>query len=240
MIIYKISNNINNKIYIGQTTKTLKKRWSDHYWGNRTVISKAIRKYGRENFNIEIIDKANSLDELNLLEQKYIKEFNSLSPNGYNLDTGGKNRNLSEETKLKISLSKKGKKVKSKTQFIKGQIPWNKGKSGPKRKYKPNPKISQILKGKSKTKEHRNNLSKAKIEYHKNHRHYLAKYVIWLDRNIIFESATEAAKYFNCKQAHISRVCTGQRKTYKGFKFQYIDLNNPALQAASMGNVANR
>ena len=58
--IYKIVCKINNKIYIGQTIRTIKERWSSHKHdakGKKTdmVISKAIRKYGEENFIISII-----------------------------------------------------------------------------------------------------------------------------------------------------------------------------------------
>ena len=59
MIIYKITNNINGKIYIGQTTQSLANRWSQH----TKEISKcfrmkaAIKKYGKESFSIEEIDK---------------------------------------------------------------------------------------------------------------------------------------------------------------------------------------
>jgi len=225
MIIYKISNTINSKIYIGQTTKSLKKRWSDHYYGNRTTISKAIRKYGKDNFSIELIDIAKTLKELNILEEKYIKEFNCISPNGYNLKHGGNNKRLSEETKQKISNSKKGIPNPKISLILKGRPAHNKGKPGLKRQYKANPKISVALKNKPKSQSHRKNLSISKIKYHKNNRHFLSKYVLWLDRNIIFDSATEAAKYLGCKQAHISRVCTGKRKSFKGFKFEYLDLD---------------
>ena len=74
------------------------------------AITNAIKKYGEENFSIDEIDTANDMDELNEKEIYYISLFNSLSPHGYNLVTGGGNRRLSEETKKKISDSNKGKK----------------------------------------------------------------------------------------------------------------------------------
>ena len=59
MIIYKITNTINNKIYIGQTTRTLKERIADYkkeaiYKPNNRPISRAINKYGIENFKLDI------------------------------------------------------------------------------------------------------------------------------------------------------------------------------------------
>jgi group I intron endonuclease len=120
MIIYKITNNINNKVYIGQTIETIKKRWSRHTWKctikrNAMAITNAIIKYGKENFIIEQIDIAKSIEELNEKEIYYIDLYNSMSPNGYNLVTGGGNKRLSELTKRKISESNKGRIVSDET-----------------------------------------------------------------------------------------------------------------------------
>ena len=86
MIIYKITCLINGKIYIGQTTTDIEKRWRRHTWrctldSRRMAISNAIDKYGKENFKIELIDSANSVEELNEKEVYYINMLNSLSPN---------------------------------------------------------------------------------------------------------------------------------------------------------------
>lgn len=120
MVIYKISNLINDKVYIGQTIESLSKRWKRHTWTstkkrNAMAITNAIIKYGEENFIIEKIDDATSLEELNNKEEYYISTYNSLSPNGYNLQTGGGNRRLSDETKLKISISNTGRHVSEET-----------------------------------------------------------------------------------------------------------------------------
>jgi group I intron endonuclease len=120
MIIYKITNSINDKVYIGQTVESLKKRWNRHTWGctikrNAMAITNAIVKYGKENFIIEEIDKADDIEELNEKEIYYINLYKSMSPNGYNLTTGGNNKRLSEETKRKISESNKGRKASEET-----------------------------------------------------------------------------------------------------------------------------
>jgi group I intron endonuclease len=110
MIIYKITNLINNKVYIGQTTESLQKRWKRHtseYHEKNMYISRTISKYGEKNFIIEKICECYSLQELNEKEIFYINEYDSLSPNGYNLVVGGNNSKMSDETKLKISNSHK-------------------------------------------------------------------------------------------------------------------------------------
>ena len=75
MIIYKIVNNINGKIYIGQTIQTLEKRWKSHCskGGSLSYIKRAIFKYGQNNFSIFEIDRAFSLEELN--DNETIKEI---------------------------------------------------------------------------------------------------------------------------------------------------------------------
>lgn len=91
--IYKITNLINNKIYIGLTTGTISGRWSSHKSRSKNAISgidAAIRKYGAENFKVEQWDTANTLEELNLKEQFWIKELNCRDNSiGYNQNDGG-------------------------------------------------------------------------------------------------------------------------------------------------------
>lgn len=117
MVIYKITNIINNKIYIGRTLN-YKKRVRQHKQipfrkngkeKNRPLY-KAMRKYGVDNFKFEIIDTAQTIDELNEKEIYWIKYYDSCidSDKGYNLDKGGKNGRKSEFTKNKISQSQKG------------------------------------------------------------------------------------------------------------------------------------
>lgn len=76
MIIYKITNLINNKVYIGLTTKSLTYRWSRHLTEGRNLknqkpLYRAIRKYGKGNFQIEEIDSAPDIKTLGELERYY-------------------------------------------------------------------------------------------------------------------------------------------------------------------------
>jgi len=108
-IIYKITNKINGKIYIGQTINEFEKRWSVHVSSKKgcPYLQNAIQKYGKENFDKVIVARCDSLEEMNHRETYYIKLFNTLAPNGYNLNTGGDSRIPSEETRKKMSEAQK-------------------------------------------------------------------------------------------------------------------------------------
>lgn len=85
--IYKITNKINGKSYIGQSKHT-RRRWREHINGlENSVISNAIKKHGKENFTFEILELC-SIDELNDREIYYIDKFGTYGK-GYNITTGG-------------------------------------------------------------------------------------------------------------------------------------------------------
>ena len=93
MYVYKIINNINGKVYIG-ITNNYKKRWSNEKTlpkdpNKQQVIQKAIAKYGKENFSFFVLYSNLNIEEASELEKKLIKEYNSLVPNGYNVDKDG-------------------------------------------------------------------------------------------------------------------------------------------------------
>lgn len=112
MFIYMIRNNVNGKLYIGQTISTLKDRFIHHKkpgFARHPALFVAMNKYGRENFSIHELDTAKSLEELNLLEPYYIQKYNSLAPNGYNLQTGGGNSRPCSSVRKKMSEWQTGK-----------------------------------------------------------------------------------------------------------------------------------
>lgn len=117
MLIYKITNNINSKVYIGQTTKTFEERknayFNEYKWSkNPRVIIQAMRKYGFDNFTFEIIENnINSQKELDKKERYYIMEiYHSLvNENGYNVECGGNGKGKHTfATRQKISNAQKG------------------------------------------------------------------------------------------------------------------------------------
>lgn len=121
-VIYKITNKVNDKVYIGQTTRKngFKGRYSAKGDGIERVykyhvrqkrngescnehLLKSIEKYGLENFEVcEIFDMAFSKEELNIKEEVYIQLYNSIDrKNGYNFKEGGNNNKYSDDSKVK-------------------------------------------------------------------------------------------------------------------------------------------
>ncbi|MGL5711711.1 MAG: GIY-YIG nuclease family protein [Cetobacterium sp.] len=96
-IIYKIQNNINNKIYIGQTINLKKRIWKhkkDSKWEEKShyPLYRAVNKYGWDNFSISKIDEGCDLEDLNTKEEFWIEFYNSIIPEfGYNVQAGGRN-----------------------------------------------------------------------------------------------------------------------------------------------------
>ena len=108
MYIYCITNLINGKKYVGKCHRKPEKTKS--YYGSGNLIKLAIKKYGKENFKKEIIEQNLNVDNIYETEQYWIKEMNCKSPIGYNLCDGGKGMmNPSDETRKKMSESRKGK-----------------------------------------------------------------------------------------------------------------------------------
>ena len=127
--IYKITNQINGKIYIGKhSTDNL----DDGYMGSGKLILKAEQKYGIENFTKEYLAFCDTEEKLNWFEKFYIKKFNAREV-GYNLTDGGDGHLgfiMSEETKRKLSEVKKGKTLSEETKqkISDAMKAWNKGK----------------------------------------------------------------------------------------------------------------
>lgn len=95
-ILYEVINLINNKKYIGITTQSLDERKRAHIKDSKSQrnsarsLQQAIKKHGKDNFIFTEVGKFNSIEDLENAEIELIKNENSLSPNGYNLDKGGK------------------------------------------------------------------------------------------------------------------------------------------------------
>lgn len=109
--IYKITNRVNSKVYVGMTSTSLHKRLLGHIRNSKKPkfrLHQAISKHGKDNFYIEELDVAENQNDANILERYWIDELKSTNYDiGYNMANGGSGKSiiLSEEIKLKISQS---------------------------------------------------------------------------------------------------------------------------------------
>lgn len=115
MVVYKITNVKNGKIYVGQTTLNLKERWRIHKFCAEnpdkcanTRLSRAMRKHGVDSFKIEILERCGSVNELYDREVYWINTLNCVKM-GYNVLHGGYRGKHSNESKSKISKANKGR-----------------------------------------------------------------------------------------------------------------------------------
>lgn len=126
-IIYKITNLINGKIYVGQSKYN---KSIERYSGSGNLIRVVVKKYGISNFKKEILEHC-CLDVLNKRELYWVNKLDAMNPViGYNLKSGGnQNVTFSKASKLKMSKSAKGKPKKLMSEEHRRKLSeWQKGK----------------------------------------------------------------------------------------------------------------
>jgi group I intron endonuclease len=207
--IYKITNNINGKVYIGKTENTNpEKRWEEHKkdyqrrdYEKRPLYS-AMNKYGINNFIFEILEETNTPEDR---EIEYIKQYNSYvgfeNSNGYNATLGGDGKKYIDETavislyleKERISMAEVAKELGIHSDTV-----------------------AKILKN--------NNIE---IKSTTITRGYGIYQIDKETNNIIhvFVSTREAARELGNPRyrQHIEEVCKGLRKSAYGYKWKYVD-----------------
>lgn len=116
--IYKITNLVNNKTYIGITNQGYLVRYGHHLYeaksGSTFKVHRAFNKYGKENMKVEVLTTCQSAEEAKEKEKEYIKEYKTRDDKfGYNMTDGGDGtfgRKHSEESRRKMSIVAKGRK----------------------------------------------------------------------------------------------------------------------------------
>ena len=203
--IYKITNDINNKIYIGKTLSSISDRWKEHLSdmdkrkNEKRPLYSAMRKYGTSHFHIEEIEQCSN-DIINKRECYWIEFYNSYA-NGYNATKGGDGKAY-VNTEIIISLWNEGKNIKE-IHDITGY---------------DYATISNHLNDKGITAEERQVRG----------RDYLRKTIIMLDKDTeevinIFPSLSAAYSFLGKQSSgHIPDVCRGKRKTAYGYKWKYL------------------
>lgn len=199
-VIYKITNNIDGKAYIGQTINLKERKRNHRNAKDDYSIHKAIRKYGFENFSWEILEECPK-ERLNEREIYWIAYYNTYN-DGYNETKGGDNADslvnwIKQHKEEHIIQAKKNLEIAN--QY-----------------------------NKSHREEHLEQLAKVRpIGVNKTKRK-----VCCIEKNLIFDSLADAERWSmsdandNNKKAahqHISKVCSGKRKTCGGYHWKYID-----------------
>lgn len=216
--IYKITNQINNKVYIGQTKGSVKRRFSAHKRLDNpcTALRNAMNKYGRDNFTIETVDTAISKDELNNKEIYWINEYKSNNRNyGYNIAGGGK---ATSKLKPVICLSN-NKKYNSIIECA------NDLNADPKM-------IGEVCRG--------NKCSHKGLKFaylDKNNNPILnilrnakpIKKVMCYETGIIYGSCIKASKELGLSRNAISEVAYGRTPTANGYHFFFVDEENKPI-----------
>ncbi len=216
--IYMIRNKINEKIYIGQTTRPIEVRLEEHRTGKNSgcvAIYNAVKKYGWENLEKDWYECPN--EDLNFDEEILVREMGTLSPNGYNLKEGGGSRGRdSEETKQKKREAHLGKTHNEETKL----------------------KQRESSLGKPKSDEHIRNMRKPKSEKSKqknrethlgdNNHNSKRVYQYDLEGNLLgsFASAGEAGRHLEKDGSNINACARGAQgyKTAHGFKWTRIKI----------------
>ena len=197
--IYLITNTINGKRYVGQTTQLdINKRWQNHRTSSRNprngCISYAMRKYGLENFKFQIICICfdNDCDQF---EIDYIKKFNTLVPNGYNLDGGGNQLKTIHPRTIELLCRKWTEEEKERVFTTE----------------------ARLQKSKSVTGSNNPNFGRKSV-----HRKKVGKY----DKNNTlietYESITDAGLKNGIPYSCIAGVCNGRKNTSRGYIWKFL------------------
>ena len=226
MIIYKSTNKITGKIYIGQTTHTLDKRIKGHIKESKIESNRpfmlSINKYGEDNFTFETIDSANNLDELNDKEVYWINFYDSVSPNGYNVTGGGQGKKMKTTKELSRIIS----------EGLKNSEKWQETKNNEEYKIKMEKSFIGWFRCKKFSQEHKEKIwekNKERIlEFNKN----TSKKWIVIDENNNITRIIGKEDYFNnlgMDTGVVSRMSQSlnqgnNRKRYNGY-YCFIDNN---------------
>ena len=112
--VYAVTCKINQKLYIGVTSRSVKLRWQEHCTkGGSPALVRAISKYGRDAFSVECLGFGMSKDVAYFCEIDLIAGLGTLVPGGYNLSTGGEGKGCARsiKTRAKMSAARQGKKM---------------------------------------------------------------------------------------------------------------------------------
>lgn len=215
-IIYKITNKINGRIYIGQTIRTLEDRWYHHvYYATqkkcKTKLGRAIRKYGASAFDAVVIETSDNLDEREIY---FINLFKSVT-SGYNIKIGGDGGPHALSTKKKISKANK-KRVwtqEMRDNMSRAILAWHEERGFV-------PKSEEFRRKISIANSRRKMPTKTKEKFQK-HNESLMKPVVCITNDKEYPSIAAACKELNINNGQLSQHLKGKHKHVKGLVFKY-------------------
>ena len=209
--IYKITNKITSMVYIGQTINSLEERWKHHSYSNSNCryLSNAIKKHGKNNFEFKLICICFD-EDLDRFEIEYIRNMNTLVPNGYNLREGGNSTRHHSETKTKISEG-----LKKYSKIIGSNRPFN-GCTGKALTLEHKSKISKAITG-----TRMSDVAKQKLSSF-NKKYYVQQYSMDGELLNTYDGIVDASKSVDSVKSSISRACLGKVKTHRGFIWKYV------------------
>jgi group I intron endonuclease len=211
MYIYKITNLLNGKIYVGKHTC---KNIENPYYGSGVAIKSAIKKHGKENFKKDVLCFCESEDELNSMEIEWISKLGAFG-NGYNMTKGGEGKLGRRPTDAEIEKAKKSRLL-----FYKNN-PDAKARLSKLAQMKVGDK--NPFYGKKLTKEHIEKLTKARVEAISGEKNPSATKVRCKDSGVVYSTAKEAAQAVGLKHSTtILKAAKGQRKSAGGFTWELV------------------
>lgn len=213
--IYVHENKVNGKLYIGQTSQKVERRWlNGEGYRTQSYFYNAIQKYGWNNFNHIILFENLSLDEANIIEEYLIKKYKTLDrKHGYNRKFGGENYHVNVDAKNRMSKRHANFSGKNNPHY---------GKSHSEETRK---RISQTKKEKYSKENHpmygKNHSIKAKLKMSDAKGVKVNMYD--LKENFIksFNSIAKASTQMNIDRSCISMCCRGKLKTSGGYIWKY-------------------
>lgn len=225
--IYKITNKINGKFYIGLSVD-IKRRFNEHkspcrFQKIKTPIARAIKKYGLANFSFDILELVECKSKLCEREVFWISK---MKPE-YNLTSGGDGvRDYVVSEDVKEILRDYGKKQwNSLTKVEKQKRILNNLKGQPKGHIvseSTRNKLRECNLGKKMSDETKSKISKANSVSMKGNKSGNKKVVAFnKSQELLFDSIVNASKYFNCHPSNISKIIKGKQKSCKGYNFRY-------------------
>jgi group I intron endonuclease len=161
--IYKITNQINHDVYIGQTWKTVQQRFAEHKRpSNKSCIKlkNALNKYGRDNFVVELITVCSTQDTADYWERYFITKYDSINT-GYNLRQGGHGDYNTMRNVLSASLRGRPSPLRGRAQPKELILKRTRGQKGRKKSPEQVAKVAAALTGRKQTPEHIANMKAA-------------------------------------------------------------------------------